>query len=226
MSDHTAVRTSVLAAIAALATAGAVLAADPAQPYTETFGLGTANWHSGIFTTPDHVPAGGMDGSSYISTTLDLASGSGFGLTAFRAQLDLGSSDGMFAGDYLAGGLTHLSFQIRHNAPEALAGFVRFAWPNNGPAVAWFFDAIPAGEWTQVTLHLSTDNPNFIPAGGEFVQVMSDVGNLAFAFSVPTGMAGMATFDIDNVSTGVPGPGSVLGLAPLGVMAIRRRRAR
>lgn len=215
---------SSMALAIALGTAAVAVAA-PAQPYTESFPTDAANWQTGIFATPTFIGAGSFDGSSYISTTVDLASGSGFGLTVFRAQLDLGSSDGLFAGDYITGGITTLTFQVRHDAPEALSGFVRFAAPANSPAVAWFFDAVPSGEWTQITLNLDPNDPNYVPAGGTYESVMPNVGNLQLSFSVPAGTTGDATFDIDQVSI-VPAPAGLLAFAPLGLAAARRRRTR
>lgn len=217
---RTAAATAIALAASGLANAGAL----PAQSFTETFADDAANWQNGIFAPPTYVPSGSFDGSSYISTELDLASGGGFGLTVFRAQQDLGSSDGNFTGNYLASGIDTLSFQFRHDAAFPLGGFVRFAGPPNNPAIVWTFDAVPAGEWTEITLTLDPSLPNFIPAGGTFEGVLSNVGNLQFAVTGPPGTGGLVTFDIDQVSI-IPSPAGLLAFAPLSLVAARRRRA-
>ncbi|MGP1346909.1 MAG: hypothetical protein ACTS3F_09635 [Phycisphaerales bacterium] len=214
----------VVVSLVSGAAAGAAHAGSaPADLFVEGFEGGPANWFDGIFQPVEWFGSGSFDGSAYASAVRDLASGGGFGLTVFRAQEDLGSSGGGFTGNYIAGGITTLSFRFRHDAPEALAGFVRFAPATNNPAVVWSFAGVPSGEWTEVTLALDPDAPNFIPAGGTFGGVMSNVGNVQFAVTVPGGLTGEARFDIDQVSI-VPGPGGLGVVSALGVLAMRRRR--
>lgn len=222
-----------LAALALLlaATTAAHAGVLPAQPFTETFNTDDANWQTGLFQPPTYVPSGSFDGSGYISAQRDLADAGGFGVTVFRAELNLNSSDGNFAGNYIAGGINQISFQIRHDAPVPVGGLVRFATPANFPAVFWFFEPVQPNQWTEVIIDLDPNAPNFQASGAPaqwpqlYLNSFSNVGNLQFAFERPEGFVseGPTTFDIDQVRI-IPTPAGLLAFTPLALIATRRRR--
>jgi hypothetical protein len=190
-------------------------------PFTETFDSGNANWQDGPQNPAQWNPGG------YISTTADVASAGGFGLLLFRAQSNLGSSDGAFVGDYISGGIDTLSFDIRHDADVDLSFIVRFATANNSPAFVIFSDVeVVGGEWTTVTVDISPDNPLYVPAGGTYESVAGQIGNVQILVDRVDGLTDplVTGFDLDNVAI-VPAPGAIATLALGGLAAARRRRA-
>ena len=191
-------------------------------PFTETFennnaawgdaAAQPADWDLGGFITAD-VNAEGVDPQ--------------FGSIAFRAQENLGSSNGAFSGIYLADRVNTISFDIRHNSTDALSFYVRLAKPNNFPAVLFVSPVlVEANTWTTVSFAVTEFSPFTVPEGGPgtYQDVLGEVGNLQIGFGAPaTQTTGIISFDLDNVSI-VPAPsGALLLTGGLG-LALRRRR--
>ena len=135
--------------VSALATAGTVV------PFTEDFEDGASNWLAGDFLPATEVASGGVGDSAYISaqTGFEFAEEGGFnvvfrGNTGFFPGTD--ASDGNFFGNWIADGVTNLSFDIRHDIAGPATFFVRFAANSNGApfpgAVAVEFQPVLPGE--------------------------------------------------------------------------------
>lgn len=191
------------------------------SPFTETFDSGNANWQDAA-QNPATWNAGG-----YLSTSADVNTAGGFGLLLFRAQQNLGSSGGAFAGNYVAGGIDTVSFDIRHDADRELSFIVRFATANNSPAFVIFSEVmVAANEWTTVSFDISPDNPLLTFAGGSYATVAPQIGNLQVLVNRADGLSEplVTGFDLDNVAiTPAPGALALLGLG--GLASARRRRA-
>jgi hypothetical protein len=210
-----------------LAAAGANAAA-VVVPFTEHFNSGAANWAQADGSPAIWSPAGGPDGSGYISGSINF-SNSVFNepLAFLRGHAAQGASGGAFAGDWLASGVESFSFFIRHNGPVPIPIFTRFASPFNFPGgIALEVIPVQPDTWTQITIPIHPDNPQFITFEGSiFDAVFPNIGNIQFGVLAPRGLAGMdttVTFDIDMVMI-VPAPGS-LALLGLAALAPRRRR--
>ena len=219
-------KTALIITIAA--TAGTAIAG--VTSFTETFESGANGWMQGSFTMPNHTPAGALDGSSYISSTADLNSAGPFGLTVLRGQNDFNASGGAFAGDYLAGGINQISFDLRHNAGIDLGIALRVASPANFPAFAIELPGLVASdEWVTLTFDLDFSNPLLTIEGAPslefFNMIMSDIGNLQVSADRPDGLDSpmVVGFDFDNVSI-VPAPSALALLSVGGLMSTRRRR--
>lgn len=217
--------TTVMLAIAGVA-AGA---SGSVSPFTESFDLGANNWLSGAFTPPTWNATGAMDGSAYISAQSDLNTAGPFGLTLLRGQADQGASGGAFAGDYLAGGITSVSFDFRHNAGQDLGIALRVAQPANFPAFAVeLASPVQSGEWVTLSFDLSFFNPlvtiEGAPTPMAFNEIMANVGNLQISADRPDGLTTplLVDFDLDNVQI-VPAP-SGLAMLGFGCLAATRRR--
>jgi hypothetical protein len=213
----------ILAAAGASATAGVT-------EFTETFESGDANWLNGADLALSEVAAGAKDGSAYVSTTLDLNNAGPFGLTIFRGESSSGASGGAFAGDYIAGGITTVSFDVRHNAGQDLDIALRLASPFNFPAIGVQSGTLVASDtWTTVTFEIDPSNPllvvepPFTPA--DYESILSNIGNFQISSFRPGGLSSPldVTFDLDNVSI-TPTPSSAVLLGFGGLVATRRRR--
>ncbi|MEM9372551.1 MAG: hypothetical protein AAGA55_02820 [Planctomycetota bacterium] len=199
---------------------GVALAGNIPTPFTETFDLGGENWRQGDSSDVDW-------NSGVASTTVDLNTAGPFGLTLFRAQDGFDSSNDAFVGNYIAGGIDTLSFDIRHDAGVDLGFSVRFATSANSPAFVLFApQSVVSGEWTTLTFAIDPNSPFYSPAGGTYEAVAPQVGNLQIFAARPDGLTTplVSTFEIDNVAiTPTPASAALLGLG--GVVAARRRRA-
>ena len=221
------IKTSVVGLV--LVAAAGVQAA--VVPFTEDFTAGSANWKfdpAGL-TDSTWVPAGGPDASAYISQDFNfLNSGSGDTPAFFRAQDDFDSSGDAFVGDWISQGVTQFSMWVRHNAPEPVTFFTRFATPGNFPgADAVEFVPVAPNTWTLITFEISAAATNIVYEGpaSTFESVFGDVGNVQIGAFVSDTMAGIDqtyTFDLDQASI-VPEPAtlSLMGLVLLGFL--RRR---
>ena len=116
--------------------AASMTASASVTSYTETFESGANNWVSGAFTPTTWNSTGSVDNSAYISSQLDLNSAGPFGLTLLRGQDDQNASGDAFVGNYLAGGITTVEFDFRHNAGVDLDIALRVATSANFPAFA------------------------------------------------------------------------------------------
>ncbi len=197
-------------------------------PYNETFSSATASWSgASTFTPLTYQPAGGPDGSGYASRSVSFASNPvGDIPLIFCGQSNFGSSGGNFWGDWIGGGVTALSFSVRHDAPVPVSFYARLS-PGGAGAVALVSPAVAPNTWTTFTVPIDPSTPFIfegpgVTYGGTFgnvnrVQVGVQVGGAL------AGQAGPYFFDIDNVSI-VPSPGCLTLLGAAGVWRARRRR--
>ncbi len=199
-------------------------------PFTEDFHGGASGWRdSGGTHVTGHSGSGGVGGGGYVQADFSFAHASAEdSAVIFRAQDEFGSSGGAFQGDWSGGGVTSFSAFVRHDAPEALTFFVRFAGAHNWPgAVAVNFMPVAPGEWTQLSVDIEASNPQFVGfEGSDFGTVFGNVGHVQIGVSVPSGLAGSETnysFGLDEVSV-VPEPASLVLLAGGAVVLSNRGR--
>jgi len=196
-------------------------------PFTEDFDTDSANWFNAAVTGPvDWVSTGSIDGGAYVTTGFNFQfSNPGDNPPLFRGHDSFDSSGDAFVGNWIADGVTAFSFTVRHNAPEPVPFFARFA-PNSAPgANAVAFAPVQPNVWTTITVPI---NPAafFIFEGTTFESTFSSIGRVQIGMNVPDGLAGLdqlITFDLDK-PTIVPAPGvaGLFGLA--GLAGLRRRR--
>ncbi|MCA9296623.1 MAG: hypothetical protein KC983_08895 [Phycisphaerales bacterium] len=214
---------------AAMIVAGAmtadVIAVEP-LPFTEMFDTDASNWRDvGGVNDATWFATGGVDDSGYISTTLNVPDPvPPFGVLAFRAQNDFGSSNGAFEGNWLTAGVSQVSLDVRHNGAEPIQMYIRVAGANGEPgAVVLNFAPVSAGAWTTVTFDISPSNPGLIPEGVPFETAFSNVGRFQIGAVPGSGLVNTSlTLDIDNVTL-LPAPGVLFALAPVALMRRRRR---
>lgn len=202
-----------------LAVMAVSIAALPARaatvPFVEDFTADSANWYNADSSAVlDWVASGGPDGGSFAQTTFNFVSTpTGTDTTILRAQANLGSSGGAFAGDYLTEGVAEFKIYVRHNAPEPLTFFMRFAGPANFPgAGAVNFAPVPPNTWTQISIPIIASNPQFVTfEGSDFNTVFSSIANLQLGLSTPASLGGVdsdITFQVDKAElvAGTPVP--------------------
>jgi hypothetical protein len=187
----------------------------------ETFSGGDADWVNYDYNSVTHNASGGRDGGAYISVTEDVSTADPnlyLGAKAnFRCANNpsqapgLSCSGGIFTGDWWVGrGVQELRFWFRHNStkPGGLQPFVRLATPNNAVGASAFIGSpIPPNTWTQVTLDIDTQNPEFDSQWGALVPSamvpLRNVGRIQPGWYIdPDGPAyseSNVTFDIDDV---------------------------
>lgn len=214
----------VLSLIVIAGCVGAACCAQAIQvPAFEGFGADDASWRGTTTATNlNWVSAGGQDDSPYVSTDLVFTSSQP---VLFRAHEDLGSSGGVFVGNWLQAGATKVKALMRHNASEPVTLLVRLAPTLNSPGVQVTTSApIPASsEWVPVEFDLHYSNPLLSvgaapPLEPKYISTMSTMANLQFGALRPAGLVGNPTaftFDLDSVSV-VPEPTAV-GLLALGL---------
>lgn len=212
----------------------------PVDSYTEHFPASNANWVYGPSAGLGFASwssAGGPDGSSHISATLNtvgISSGAQFLL--FQGRSDQTASNNEFVGDWLAGGMNHLSGWVYHEAPEPLSYFARVTTPGGFPGVALLGGpAVQPNTWTKLdylidpngfgtTVQPETSPPNYLST---FNAVFSNVGRVQFGFVVPASMANSTAnviYRLDQVTV-VPEPtGALLTLVGVGAAWLLRRR--
>jgi hypothetical protein len=204
--------------------------ASVAVPTVENFSTGIANWRDVGSVDLTYQPAGGPDGSGYVTTSYPLDAVPSTGVILFRGQDGFNSSSDAFVGDWLTPGVGTLTAYVRHNGPEALPIFARIAKAANNPGVdiELPFEVQP-NVWTKLTFDLHSTNPLLTVEGPPsfYSQVFSAVGNVQIGLGTPA-IAASATvvFDLDQVAIHVPEPGTlVLALVALfGVWPYRRMR--
>ncbi len=215
-------------------------------PYTEDFPSNDANWRdvSGVAGTATWVSAGGPDGSSYVTATANGFGGEeGDSVIAFRGHSSYGTSDGAFVGNWLDNGANRFTAWVKHDAPEPLDFFVRFATVSNHPATAADKGILVApNTWTQLSYDIdpanifnATTNPTgyLITEGPAsfFDSTFKGLANIQIGYSVPNDAFGLVnqayTFSLDQPSiSNVPEPASwLLGLS-LAMAGILRRGSR
>ncbi len=198
--------------------------------FVESFDAGSANWRN--FNGSADLgwsAAGGPDGSAYASSVFNLSGTTvgGFPPTVIRAQANFNSSNSAYVGDWIAAGVTGVSFDIRHNLTEALTITGRFATPNNQSGASIESTVLISGDvWTTIFVDLTPNSSDFISFGNSnYTAIFSNIGNIQIGFNVPVSLAGQnidARFDIDNFRI-VPAPGSVFVVA-MGLLAGFPRR--
>ena len=196
-------------------------------PFTEQFSSAGANWSSGAVFAPLSYPSsGGPDGSAYGSQSFSFANQAAFNQPIlFRGQSNFNSSGNAFVGDWIASGVTTVSFAVRHNAPAPIDYFVRFA-PAFGAGVVGLFSAsVQPGEWTTLSFSVYASNPQIVYEGTTFA-TFSSIARTQVGILVPQSLAGNQSsfsFDIDNFSV-VPAPSALALLASSACVFARRRR--
>ena len=207
--------------------------------FNESFTADAANWRNSNGSSvlawsstggPGGGSGGGTGGGSYVTSTFNLSSttAGGFPPIVIRAQQSYGSSGGGYIGNWLAAGVTGITFQFRHDLAEAINVTGRFASAANfpGAAVVSFTPVLP-NTWTTISIDLTPTSPNFVSfEGSTHAAVFSSIANMQLGFTVPASMVGQnidGHFDLANFSI-VPAPAAfaLLGLGSMG--ASRRRR--
>jgi len=210
---------------------GALTAAASADvvPFTEGFEDGASNWLSGSRGALVEFASGAKDGSAYVGTSADLNSAGPFGLTLFRGEDVEDASGDAFVGDYIAGQITTVSFDFRHDAGQDLGIALRVATSMNFPAFAVeLADPVASGVWSTLSFELDFANPLVTlegpPSPQAFEDIMRSVGNLQISADRPSGLEQplIVDFDLDNVAI-TPAPSS-LAMLGLGAMVAGRRR--
>ena len=198
--------------------------------FREDFTADAANWrNSNGSAVLAWSSAGGPSGGSFVTSTFNLSSttAGGFPPNVIRAQQSYGSSGGGYIGNWLAAGVTGISFSFRHDLAEAINVTGRFASAANfpGAAVVSFTPVLP-NTWMTIAIDLRSTSPNFVSfEGSSYEAVFSNIGNMQFGFTVPASMVGQnidGHFDLANFTI-VPAPGA-FALIGLGGLASSRRR--
>ena len=216
-------RSAALAMVAmASASAGALTV-----PFTETFAANNSSWTNSANGPAAYLATGGPDGSGYASAPFNFAStNAGSTPAILRCQNTTGASGGNFFGDWITGGVTTLSFDIRHDASVALQVFARWtsATAPAFPGIIALGSTVQPNTWTTVTLDVTSGGTYVPEPGAVYANIFSNVARVQYG-ALPGALAGQAVtvnFDIDNVRI-VPTPGAAaIGL--VGLVGLRRRR--
>lgn len=225
-------RGAALAAVVAVS--ASMLVANTAHAsvvgFTERFVSNSASWrNSNGAADLAWFASGGPTGGSYASSTFNLSvtTAGGFPPTVIRAQQGYGSSGGAFAGNWIADGVTGITFKFRHDLSEAVNVTGRFASANNFPGAAVVaFTPVQPNTWTTIFIDMTATSPNFVSfEGSSYAAVFSNIGNMQFGFTVPTALVGQnidGHFDIADFAI-VPAPGAMALLGVAGLASRRRR---
>ena len=197
-------------------------------PFTEDFSTGTANWKNSANADATYVPSGGVGGVSdgYISVQRTFTANPTSAQTIFRGQDQFNSSSDAFVGNWLAAGVTHFSFWVRHNAASDLTFGTRFATSANSPGANGLGSptAAPPNVWTMVEIPVSPAVITPEPPSS-FDVIFGSIGNLQISARPGNNLNVPLTFDLDRVTI-VPEP-ATLGLwciaAGFGILFVRRR---
>lgn len=220
---------SLVLATAALACTESANAA--ITDFYETFASGAQNWrNSNGASVLGWTASGGPDGGAYVTSLFNLSgtSAGGFPPTVIRAQSNFGSSGGAYVGNWIAAGVTGVSFQFRHDLSESITLTGRFATPVNNPGASVVSSVVVAPDtWTLVSFDLREGSSDFVSlGGGTYAGIFSNIGNMQLGFTVPAVLAGQnidASFDLTNFAI-LPSPAAGAVLA-LGLRGRGRRRA-
>ena len=194
-------------------------------PFVEDFSAGTSGWLNTSNAALTHFSSGGPTGGSYVSTAVPFtAAPPGRGaMVIFRGEEDNFASGGALLDNWIADGAGLLTAYIRHQAPESLTTFARFATQFNFPG-ATIEDPtlVPPNVWTQVRFEVSPANPRLTLEGPiSFASVFGDVGNVQIGVAVPAAQESNAApfvYDLALVSVQVPEPTTLA--AALGIAAV------
>jgi hypothetical protein len=199
--------------------------------FSENFATGAQNWrNSNGASVLNWNASGGPDGAAYVTSIFNLSATTvgGFPPTVIRAQQSYGSSGGAYVGNWIAAGVTGVSFSFRHNLSEAITVTGRFATPINTPGASTVSSiAVAPNTWTTVSFDLREGSSDIISlGGGTYAAIFSNIGNMQFGFTVPAALAGQnidGSFDLTNFAI-VPAPGALALLAIAGWTGLSRRR--
>lgn len=208
-------------------------------PVTETFATSAHGWLNSSSTAATYVASGGTGGANdgYITGTGTFSSSPTSPAIVFRANSSAvtttpTASGNAFFGDYNAGDIHYISFDVRTNYTGTVDFGVRFATSNNFPGrnvyVPATFDGT-SSDWTHLVIPFYYGAPNSIAEGPDsqaaYDSVLSSVGRLQIFALTPTGAAGQTfSLDVDNVAIAVP-EASSMALALPAFALLRRRRA-
>ena len=203
-------------------------------PYTENFTTDAANWRDGAgAASATWVASGGPDGGSYVTTTANaFALEDNDPVVLFRGQDGFNSSADAFIGNWISSGISGFSFWIKHDAPQPLDFFVRFATAGNFPGTAADKGALIApGAWTQISYEISPAHINeyLFPEGPPsfYNSTFGNLGNIQIGYSVPAGFGAVNqafNFSLDQPSIQAPEPSSVFLAMSLSAIAFMGRR--
>lgn len=225
--------TKAFAAFVTCALAASSVSAALTPPIVEDFEDGASGWTSNIFQGATAVASGGWDGGAYISTQyspVGITPGSEEDTFAVTHRGETGSSEGRFAGNWIADGVTEFSFWFRHNLPSPVNVFARFSPIQRFPGgVAVEFQPVFSNTWTEISFSIDPNSPNFVsfegqPAAVAFPSIFSNLSNIQIGFDVPAAFAGSPqnfTIDVDDIRA-TPAPASAVAL--LGALGVARRR--
>lgn len=215
----------------AAASLAAIVAASLAHGQTirlgqmDTFGPDNPeNWSNGGPTPDPLTPTGGPGGSSdhYLRISAD-GSGVGGRITAFNRN--------QWVGNYLAGGVTELSMDLRNFSATTLqvrlafkqvAGFGSPGYSSTVP-----FTIANDGQWHRAVFSLAESAFTPISEPEPFASVMSGMflGEVRILHATSPSLTGSnvnGALGVDNI-TAVPAPGAA-GVLLLGAALARRRR--
>jgi hypothetical protein len=208
--------------------------------FAEDFASDAANWRQSSFMDVlAHEPSGGLSGAGDGYVTTDRTFGqlsSGFGTPIiFRAQSNVGSSGGAYAGNWVQDQVVRVEAWVRHNFSQPVDFGARFASSANTPGASFNGSTAQPNEWTRLEFLIDPNNVfdavtnptgQIITFGGsDFAGVFDEIGNIQFTTSVPSGLSDTelqqtVTFDLDAVQIyAVPEPAS-LALALCGGVAV------
>jgi hypothetical protein len=199
--------------------------------FRESFASGAANWrNSNGASILNWSAAGGPGGASFVTSLFNLSATTvgGFPPTVIRAAQSYGSSDGAYVGNWIATGVTGVTFQFRHNLSETISVTGRFATPVNTPGASVVSAVVVApNTWTMISFDLREGSSDIVSlGGGTYAGIFSNIGNMQFGFSVPGALAGQnidASFDLTEFAI-VPAPGSFAFFGLAAVCGTRGRR--
>jgi hypothetical protein len=194
-------------------------------PFEESFSVDDSNWMNSAFGNPTYVATGGSDGDGFIRTTFAFSSSSSTTPVLFRGHDEENASGNAFVGNWIDGRITKVRAKVRHNIPQPVNFFGRFANPAFFPgAIAVDFVPVFPNVWTEIEFGIYRTNPQFVSfEGTNYGTVFSDIGKVQFGVSEPAAFANspaVFTYDLDQVFV-VPEPASltmVFGLAVGGLL--------
>ncbi len=216
---------AALTACSSVAFAGIVIPVPTPSPFTETFDTDNAGWSG---PAGDGTPAGFAGGA--LTETVNTGNFAGFPGSPTFGTVFRGSdsaSGGAFDGDYAAGDINRLSFDVTTTAP--IAFFVRFTSFNNafGLTTGNSDLVFPGPFSTNVSFDIDLASLSLSgPPGGNAADIYANIRRvqiLAVAIPGVTPENADVTLTIDNVSI-VPAPGAAAMLGLAGIAGLRRRR--
>lgn len=211
-------------------------------PVVENFETDASDWTDAAQVPLTFHASGGPDGSSYVSGSFTFAhlteaqvGSQGGSPLVIRGQteplLGINASDGALFGNWLEDGVAEFRVMVRHNAPEPLSMYIRFAAPSNSPyVIANIADPIPSNEWTELIVPISADNPQWTYHFGGYPWPFSPqgVGVIQLGVAMPASLAGdpgVFSLDIDSIGLyPVPEPSAWVSLTAMCVALLLTRR--